>query len=93
MLFSVAVITAVVLELTADGVKVKLAVVEPELTVTDAGTAAEPLLLDNATLVLLVGATFTVTVQVAVAGAVTLDGLQVRFVGTGAGGSKVSEKV
>jgi len=93
LLFNVAVITTVVLELTADGVSVKLAVVEPELTVTEAGTAAEPLLLDSATLVLLVGATFRVTVQVAVAGAVTLDGLQVRFVGTGAGGSSVSENV
>ena len=93
VLFNVAVITAVVLELTADGVSVKLAVVEPEFTVTDAGTEAEPLLLDSATLVLLVGATFTVTVQEAVAGAVTLAGLQVRFVGTGAGGNSVSEKV
>ena len=82
-----------VLELTADGVSVKLAVVEPEFTVTDAGTEADALLLDSATLVLLVGATFTVTVQLAVAGAVTLAGLQVRFVGTGAGGSSVSENV
>ena len=80
-----AVITAVVLELTADGVSVKLPVVEPEFTVTIAGTEAEALLLDSATLVLLVGATFTVTVQLAVAGAVTLAGLQVRFVGTGVG--------
>ena len=80
-----AVITAVVLELTADGVRVKLAVVEPEFTVTDAGTEAEPLLLDKATLVLLVGARLRVTVQVAVAGAVTLAGLQVRFDGTGVG--------
>ncbi len=93
VLFNVAVIAAVVLELTADGVSVKLAVIEPELTVTDAGTEADPLLLDSARLVLLVGATFTVTVQVAVAGAVTLAGLQVRFVGTGAGGSSVSENV
>ena len=88
-----AVITAVVLELTADGVSVKLAVVEPEFTVTDAGTEAEPLLLESATAALLVGATLTLTVQVATAGAVTLDGLQVRLVGTGVGGSKVSENV
>ena len=86
-------ITAVVLELTADEVRVKLAVVEPEFTVTDAGTEAEPLLLDKATLVLLVGATFRVTVQLAVAGAVTLAGLHVRLVGTGAGGNSVSENV
>ena len=88
-----AVITAMVLELTAEGVRVKLAVVEPEFTVTDAGTEAEPLLLDSATLVLLVGATFRVTVQLAVAGAVTLAGLQVRLVGTGVGGNSVSENV
>ncbi len=88
-----AVIAAVVLELTADGVSVKLAAVEPEFTVTDAGTAAELLLLDKVTPVLLVSATLRVTVQVATAGAVTLAGLQVRFVGTGAGGNKVSENV
>jgi hypothetical protein len=86
VLFSVAVITAVVLELTGDGVTVKLAVVEPELTVTEAGTAADPLPLESATLVLLVGATFRVTVQVDLVGAVMLAGLQVRLVGTGAGG-------
>jgi predicted outer membrane lipoprotein len=85
VLFSVAVITAVVLELTGDGVTVKLALVEPELTVTEAGTAADPLPLESATLVLLVGATFRVTVQVEVVGAVMLAGLQVRLVGTGAG--------
>ena len=85
VLFSVAVITAVVLELTADGVSAKLAVVEPEFTVTEAGTEAELLLLDSATLVLLFGATFRVTVQKAVAGAVTLAGLQVKFVGTWVG--------
>ncbi len=93
MLFSVAVITAEVLELTGDGVTVKLAVVEPELTVTDAGTEAELLLLESAKLVLLAGATFRVTVQVEAAGAVRLAGLQFRFVGTGAGGSRVREKV
>ena len=93
MLFSVAVITAVVLELTGDAVTVKLAVVEPELTVTEAGTEADELLLESATLVLLVGATFSVTVQVEVAGAVMLVGLQFRLVGTGAGGSKVRENV
>jgi hypothetical protein len=80
------VITAVVLELTGDGVTVKLAVVEPELTVTEAGTAADALPLESATLVLLAGATFRVTVQVEAVGAVMLDGLQVRLVGTGTGG-------
>jgi len=89
----VAVITARVLELTGDGVTMKLAVVAPELTVTEAGTEAEPLLLEIATLVLLVGATFRVTVQVDVAGAVMLAGLHVRLVGAAAGGSRVSENV
>ncbi len=86
-------ITARVLELTGDGVTMKLAVVAPELTVTEAGTEAEPLLLESATLVLLVGATFRVTVQVDVAGAVMLAGLHVRLVGAAAGGSRVSENV
>src|SRR5260370_22531665 len=85
--------TAGVLELGGDGVTVKLAVVAPELTVTEAGTEAEGLLLESATLVLLVGATFSVTEQVEVAGAVMVAGLQFRFVGTGAGGSKVRENV
>ena len=83
MLFSVAVITAGVLELTADGVTVKLAVVEPEFTVTEAGTEAEALLLESATLAWLVGATFRVTVQLEAVGAVMLAGLQVKLVGTG----------
>ena len=94
MPFSVAVITTGVLELTVDGVTVKLAVVEPEVTVTDAGTEAEVLLLESATLVLLLGATFRVTVQVEVAGALMLDGLHVRLVGTAAaGGRRVTENV
>jgi len=93
VLFSVAVITAGVLELTGDGVTVKLAMVAPELTVTEAGTEAEPLLLESATLVLLVGATFRVTVQVEVAGAVMFAAMQFKFVGTGAGGSRVTENV
>jgi hypothetical protein len=93
VLFSLAVMTAGVLELTADGVTVKLAAVAPELTVTEAGTEAEPVLLESATLVLLVGATFSVTVQVEVAGAVMLAGLHFRLVGTGAGGSRVTENV
>jgi hypothetical protein len=93
VLFSVAVITAGVLEPTGDGVTVKLAVVAPELTVTDAGTEAEPLLLESATLVLLAGATFRVTVQFEVAGAVMLAGLHATFVGTGVGGSNVRENV
>ena len=88
-----AVITAGVLELTGDGVTVKLAVVAPERTVTEAGTAAEALPLESATLVLLVGATFRVTVQVEVVGAVILVGVQVRLVGTSVGGSKVRENV
>jgi hypothetical protein len=83
VLFRVAVMTAGVLELTGDGVTVKLAVVVPELTVTEAGTEADELPLESATLVLLVGATFRVTVQVEVAGAITVAGLHVRLVGTG----------
>jgi len=79
----VAVITARVLELTGDGITVKFAVVVPEFTVTDAGTEADELPLESATLVLLVGATFRVTVQVEVAGAITVAGLHVRLVGTG----------
>ena len=78
-----AVITAAVLELTGEGVTVKLAVVEPELTVTDDGTEADPLLLESATLVLLVGATLRVTVQVEVAGAVMLAGPHVRLASNG----------
>jgi hypothetical protein len=94
MLFSAAVITGRVLELTGDGITVKLAVVEPEVTVTDAGTEAEALLLESATLVLLLGATFRVMVQVEVAGALMLAGLHVRLVGTpAAGGRRVTENV
>src|SRR5260370_24423557 len=80
-------------EATGDGVTVKLAVVAPELTVTEAGTEADGLLLESATLVLLVGATFSVTEQVEVAGAVMVAGLQFRLVGTGAGGRKVRDDV
>jgi len=58
-------------------------VVVPELTVTEPGTEADELPLESATLVLLVGATFRVTVQAEVAGAVTVAGLHVRLVGTG----------
>ena len=85
--------TAGVLELTGDGVTVKLAVVEPELTVTEAGTEADAVLLESPTLVLLVGATLSVTEQVELEGAVMLAGLQFRFVGTRAGGSRVTENV
>ncbi len=93
VLFRVAVMTVGVLELTGDGVTVKLAVVAPELTVTEVGTEADELLLESATLVLLVAATFRVTVQFEVAGAVMLAGLHATFVGTGVGGSKVRENV
>ena len=95
VLFRVAVITAVVLELTGDGVTVKLAVVVPELTFTQLGTDADPLLLERATRsCCLSGATSSVTVHVEVAGAVMLDGLHVRLVGTAAaGGSSVTENV
>ena len=88
-----AVITAAVLELTADGVTANLAVVEPEFTVTEAGTETEALLLESATLVLLVGATFRVTVQLEAVGAAMLAGLQVKLVGTGVRGSRVRENV
>jgi hypothetical protein len=79
--FRVTVIPAGVLELTGDGVTVKLAVVEPARTVAEAGTEAEPLLLDSPTTVLVVGAALSVTVQVDVAGAAMLAGLHIKFVG------------
>jgi hypothetical protein len=75
----VAVITAVVLLLTVEVVTVKLALGEPELTVTDAGTLAEVLPLESDTLVLLGTLPLMVTVQVELVGGVTLAGVQVRF--------------
>jgi hypothetical protein len=77
--FRVAVITAVVLLLTVEVVTVKLALKEPELTVTEAGTRAEVLPLESDTLVLLGTLPLMVTVQVELVGGVTLAGVQVRF--------------
>jgi hypothetical protein len=59
---------------------VKFAVDDPALTVTALGTVAFALLLPSDTLVLLVAAPLSVTVQLEEAGAVTIAGLQVRFV-------------
>ena len=86
-LASVAVMVTVVLLDTDEVVTVKLAVEEPELTVTEEGTEATELeLLASDTLVLLEALPLNVTVQVEVAGGVTLAGLHKRFDSVGAGG-------
>jgi hypothetical protein len=79
----VAVITAVVLLLTVEVVTVKLALEEPALTVTEAGTLAEALPLESDTLVLLETLPLMLTVQVELVGGVTLAGAQVRLESTG----------
>jgi hypothetical protein len=81
----VAVMTAVVLTLTDEVFTVKLAVDAPERTVTDAGTVADVLELDNATEVLLAALPLRVTVHDDAVGGVTLAGLQARLVSTGLG--------
>ncbi|HUJ21513.1 MAG TPA: hypothetical protein VLX58_08340 [Bryobacteraceae bacterium] len=93
-LASVAVMVTVVLLDTDEVVTVKLAVEEPELTVTEEGTEATELeLLASDTLVLLEALPLNVTVHVEVAGGVTLAGLHERFDSVGAAGVRVSEKV
>ena len=81
--------------LTAVVVTVKLAVDEPEFTVTAPGTVAFALLLCSDTLVLLVAFPLRVTVHVEDVGGVTLAGLQLRLVSTGVAGqgNSVSENV
>ena len=67
---------------TLAAVAVKFALVEPALTVTEAGTVAEALLLDSVTVPPPVGATaVSVTVQVLVPGVTTGAGVQLRFDG------------
>jgi len=83
---NVAVTTADVCVLTAVVVTVKFAVEDPELTVTELGTAAFALLLCSDTLVLLVAFPLNVTVHVDDVGGVRVAGLQVRFVTVGATG-------
>jgi hypothetical protein len=80
----VAWITAAAPELRGDAVTAKLAVVVPAWTVTEEGTEAAPLLLESATVALLTGATFSVTAQVELVGAVILETPQIKLVGTGA---------
>jgi len=90
--FNVAVMVAVVVLPTAVVITGKLAVEEPAFTVTGEETAAEPLLLDTVTSVLLDAFPLSVTVHVDPVGGVTLAGLQLRFESTIAG-VKVSPKV
>jgi hypothetical protein len=62
---------------------VKIAVVDPAATVTEAGTVTLEALLDSATDVAAVGAMLSVTVQVLLDPAATLEGLQERAVTLG----------
>jgi len=82
---NVAVMTADVCVLTAVVVTVKLAVDDPELTVTELGTVAFALLLCSETLVLLVALPLKDTVHVEDVGGVKLDGLQLKLDNTIAG--------
>ena len=67
---------------TLAAVAVNVALVEPAATVTEAGTLAEALLLDRATLAPPTGAAaLSVTVQVLVPGVLTEAGLQLRLAG------------
>ena len=71
-----------------------MTLVAPDRIVTGEGTVTEPLLLDTATLVLLVAAPERVTVHVDVPGGVKVPGVQVRLESTGGGGAlSVSVKV
>src|SRR5579871_5411213 len=91
--FKEAVMVAVVLLETAVVVTLKLAVEEPEFTVTGDATMAFPELLDTVTLVLLGALPLSVMVQLKPVGGVTLPGEQLRFVRVGTGGSNVTEEV
>ena len=67
---------------TVAAVAVKLAVVAPPFTATDAGTVAEALLLDRPTLAPPAGAAaLRVTVQALVPGVATEDGVQLKLAG------------
>jgi hypothetical protein len=80
----VAVKVALVSVETAAAVAVNVAVVNPALTVTEAGTVTEALLLDRLTLAPPAGAAAVrVTVQVLVPGVTTEAGVQLRLAGCG----------
>lgn len=86
-----AVTSAVELEVRADADAVKLAVVEPDGTVTVAGTAKEALLLARVTAAPPLGAAaLSVTVHVLLALDPSVEGLHTRFDST-AGAARVSE--
>ena len=70
-----------------------MALLAPEAMVTVAGTVTDPLLLDSATLVLVVVAAERVTVQVDVPGGVSVPGVQLRLDTVGSGAFSVSVKV
>ena len=80
--FRLAVSVAFVSLATAEAVAVNVAVVAPTATVTDPGTLAAPLSLDNATLAPPAGAAeLNVTVQLLVPGVVTVAGVQLNPAG------------
>ena len=80
--FRLAVNVAFVSLATVAAVAVNVAVVAPTATVTDPGTLAAPLSLDNATLAPPVGAAaLRVTVQLLVPGVATVAGVQLRLAG------------
>lgn len=81
-----AVISAGVLLLTAFVVTVKVVLDKPEVMLTDAGTVAAAAPLDRLIVVVLEAALLRLTVQVDVAGGVTLAGLQFRLESTGTAG-------
>jgi hypothetical protein len=74
-----AVSVALVFADTADALAVKVLLLVPDGTTTDAGRVADALLLDNATVVFVVAAAVRLTVHVAVPGVATLAGVQLRF--------------
>ena len=78
---------------TDPAVAVKLPVVAPADTVTDAGTGSALLLPETVTDVLAVGAAETVTVQVEVAPDATVDGAHTRLLTVTGGGVTVTEAV
>ena len=80
-----AVSVALVFADTADAVAVKVVLAIPEGTTTDCGTAADALLLANATVVFVAAAAVRLTVHVAVPGVATVEGVQLRFESEAAG--------
>lgn len=76
---SEAVSVALVFADTAEAVAMNVALVCPDGTTTDCGTAAEAVSLDNAMVVLVAAAAVRLTVHVAVPGVATLAGVQLRF--------------